>query len=60
MSKKEYKVTMTERQEKKHSIRFDSKDDKLLSSIYLRRDGLKSIFGQDTMGKVTITISLEE
>ncbi len=60
MSKKEYKVVMSERQEKKHSIRFDSKDDKLLSSIYLKRDGLKSLFGQDTMSSVIVTVSLED
>ena len=44
----------------KHSVRFDNKDDVLLKSIYLTREGLIKVFGKDTMDSIVVTIEEEE
>ena len=44
----------------KHAVRFDNKEDVLLKSIYLSREGLIKCFGKDTMNRVIITVEVEE
>ena len=48
-----------ERQEKKHSVRFNFPDNNLLDSIYIKRDGLKELFGTDS-GAFQIAVTIEK